>query len=340
MPAVGRAFGLRDVPLVYSLQRSGAPLDLESAIVEPIRPLTTAMRNYLGQMVGQQREMTFVVRGQRDGQKLRGFVQMRTRLTRPEADIVFLAPSLGGRRNAASRDVWEELLSHACQQAGMQQRQRVFAKLRAGDSDSIEAFRRVGFTIYAQEMVYRLDRLPVAVPPTLLSLRPYETRDNWGIQRLFCHAAPRGVQQVECQAGQGWALPGVSLERRAQRLVWEVTSEVRGYVSLRRGVHGHWLRVLIDHDDRENAEALILTALAHIGPSLRPVYSSVRGYEPDLQYALQHLGFRQQAEQLLMVKTTVVPIKEPVLAWLPVPERGVEAAPTTSRLHSSLDKQG
>lgn len=340
MAAVGRAFGLRDVPLVYSLQRAGAPLDLESAIVDPIQPLAVALGNYFGRAVGRQSQMTYVVRRKSNGRKLQGFIQLRARATRPEADVIFLAPSLGSRRSTATLEIWESLLSHACQEAGLQHRQRIFAKLRAGDSDSIEAFRRVGFTIYAQEMVYRLDRLPAAIPPAPLALRPYETRDNWGVQRLYCHAAPRGVQQVECLPGQGWALPGLSHRRRAQRFVWESANEVRGYVSLRRGVHGHWLRVLIDHDDREFAESLVAGALAQIGASLRPVYCAARGYEPDLQYAMQHLGFRQQAEQLLLVKTTYVPIKEHVLTWLPVPERGVEAAPTTTRLHTQLDQQG
>lgn len=332
MAAVGRVFGLRDVPLVYRLQRIGAPLDLESAIVDPVVPLTAALQNYPTRVIGRQWRMTYVARGERDGQNLAGFVQISARTTRPEADVVFLAPSLGSRSRETASETWEYLLSYACQQVGIQQRQRVFAKLPAGDSDSIEAFRRVGFTVYAQEMVFRLDRLPTPLTAAPLFLRPYETRDNWGIQRLFCHAAPRVVQQVECSPGPGWTMPGVHLRRRAFRLVWESANEVRGYVSVLRGVHGHWMRILVDHDDVEFADNLVNDGLAGIGPTLRPVFCAVRGYEPGLQHALQRLGFRQQSTLLLLAKPTVVPIKEPALNWLPVTERGVEAAPTTSSI--------
>ncbi len=334
MAAAARAFGLRDVPLVHSLQRSGAPLDLESAIVEPTQPLTAALRYYWSRAVGRPTRMTHVIDGREGGQRLRGFIQVTARRTRPEADVVFLAPSLGSRVGVAAGEVWERLLHYTCQQAAVYQRQRIFAKLPAGDSDAIEVFRHVGFAVYAQEHVYRLDRLASAVAPPPLALRPYRTKDDWGVQRLFCHAAPRQVQQVECQPGNGWDIPGAMIQRRAQRFTWEVANEVRGYVSLRRGVHGSWLRVLLDHDDIQHADELVTWGLAQIGPSLRPVYCCVRSYEPGLQHALQQLGFRVQASSLLLVKHTVAPIKETVLNWAIVPERGVEAAPTTSRIHT------
>jgi hypothetical protein len=336
--AAVRPFGLRDVPLVQTSQRAGAPLDLESAVIDPIHPLSAALRNYVHRAVGRQWRMTYVLRGQRDGHRLSGFIQVSVRPTRPEVDVVFLAPSLGSRVGATAPEVWERLLAYACQRAGAHGRQRVFAKLPAGDSDAIEVFRHVGFTVYAQEHIFRLDHPPASLPPVELTLRPYTRRDDWGIQRLFCHAAPRLVQQVECLPGQGWDLPGVAHRRRAQRFVWESANEVRGFASVRRGVHGHWLKLLIDHDDTQFADDFITSALAHIGPTLRPVYCGVRGYEPGLQHALQRRGFRLQASHLLLVKPTIVPVREPVLNWSIVPERGVEAAPTTSQIHSLSER--
>jgi len=71
---------------------------------------------------------------------------------------------------------------------------------------------------------------------------------------------------------------------------------------------------------------------------LRPVYCAVRGYEPGLQHALQRRGFRLQASLLLLVKPTVVPVRESAINWSIVPERGVEAAPTTSQIHSITER--
>lgn len=336
MAVTVRAFGLRDVSLVHSLQRSGAPIDLESAVVEPSRPLSVAVNNYFSAMLRQQKRMTYVLRGQAGQQRLAGFVQVAARESRPELDIVFLAPTLGSGGETAV-DTWREMLVYACQQAGAGKRQRIFARLPAGDSDAIEVFRQVGFTVYAQENIFQLPRLPLAFPPAALTLRPYESRDEWAVQRLACHAAPRQVQQVECLSGPGWAMAGLSHQRKPQRFVWEHEGEVRGYVGVYRGFYGHWLKLLVDYDHSQRADELVSRALAQIGPSHRPVYCGVRGYEPGLQHAAQRIGFRLHTALLCLVKLTVVPIKEPVLNWLSVPERGVEAAPTASQLHAKVE---
>lgn len=334
MAAVAHVFGLRDASLVQRLQRSGALLDLESAVLEPASPLTAALQAYFTRGVRERQRMTFTLSGQEQGHQLRGFIQVQARAARPEADIIFLAPSLGSRDSGATPDVWGRLLTFACQQIGMAQRQRVFARLPTGDSEAIEIFRHVGFAVYAQEHIFRLDRAPAALPTPNLSLRPYETRDSWGVQRLYCHAAPRPVQQLECQPGGGWAIPGVSLSREAQQYVWEAQSEIHGYVSVRRGVHGAWLHAFVDYDNLEATDDLVICALALLGPGAQPVFCAARGYEPGLQHSLQRLGFRPHGSFLLLAKSTTAPTREPALNWLAVPERGVEAAPTPSRIHA------
>ena len=338
MAVVARSFGVRDVPLVQSLQRSGALLDLESAVLEPSSPLVAALQTYLTRGVGARRRMTYVISARSQGHRLRGFVQVQARDARPEADIVFLAPSLGSRDSGATPEVWERLLAHACQQVGASHRQRVFARLPTGDSEAIEIFRHVGFAVYAQEHILRLDRPPTALPPAALSLRPYEPRDSWGVQRLYCHAAPRPVQQLECQPGSGWAIPGVSTSKRAQQYVWEIAGDIHGYVNVRRGVHGAWLHLFVDYDNIEATDDLLVQALTLVGPSTRPVFCAARGYEAGLQHSLQRLGFRAHASFLLLAKSTTVPVREPVMNWLAVPERGAEAAPTTSHIHALSEK--
>ncbi len=332
MTVAARKFGLRDVPLVQGLQRSGAHLDLESAVVDPLWPLSAALRNYYRPFGGQWRS-TYVLNGREQRQRLRGFVQTGIRASRQEVDILFIAPALA-TTDGATAEVWRRLLLHATKEAGAQGRQRLFAKLPTGDTDAIEAFRSAGFVVYAQEHVFRLDRLPTP-PGPVLSVRPMERRDNWGVQRLFCHAAPRAVQQVECLPGSAWHVPQIASRRRSQRYVWEHMAEVRGYMSLRRGVHGHWLKVVVDDDDERLADSLVKQALHQVGPSLRPIYCGVRGYEPVVQHTLQRLGFRLQASLLLLVKATVAPVKEPALNWLAVPERGVEIASTASNLQTT-----
>ncbi|MFN8482910.1 MAG: hypothetical protein U0768_07670 [Anaerolineae bacterium] len=332
MTVAARTFGLRDVPLVQGLQRSGAHLDLESAVVDPLWPLSAALRNYYRPFGGRWRS-TYVLNGREQRARLRGFVQTGLRASRHEADVLFIAPALAATYGTTA-EIWRRLLLHATKEAGAQQLHRLFARLPTGDTDAIEAFRSAGFVGYAQEHVFRLDRQPTP-PGPVLTLRPMDRRDNWGVQRLFCHAAPRAVQQVECLPGGTWRVPETASRRPTQRYVWEHMTEVRGYMSLRRGVHGHWVKVVVDEEDERLADSLVTQALHQVGTTPRPVYCSVRSYEPVVQHTLQRLGFRLQASLLILVKATVAPVKEPALNWLAVPERGVEIASTASHLQTT-----
>jgi hypothetical protein len=309
-----RPFDVRDIFLVRGLQYAGTQLDLEGAIVRPQSPLRAALASHLPfDGVGAD---TYVLNGRRKGVQLRGFAQARSRLNGQEADVVYLAPALAG--NEAVPETWERLLAYLCQAEGVQGVQRLFVKLPEDDSDAIDVFRRVGFVIYTQERLFRLDVVP---------LRPQQSEDDWGLQRLYCHAAPRLVQQAECVCSDSWkATPIARLAgQHDERYVWERDGEIVGYVRLVEGQSGHWLKLMLHHDLQDQADDLVRWSQALLNDfPPRPIYCGVRAYDTPLQVALKRVGFQSEASLILLVKNTTSRVREPEWRWVPALERGVE----------------
>jgi hypothetical protein len=324
-----RPFDLRDIFLVRRLQHAGTQLDLEGAIVRPQSPLRAALASHLPfDGIG---ATTYVLNGRQDGTRLRGFAQARGRPNGHEADVIYLAPSLAG--DDAAPEAWERLLVYLCQAEGAHGVQRLFVKLVEDDNDAIEVFRRVGFVIYTQERLFRLDTLPARdTRLDEIPLRPHQPVDTWGLQRLYCRAAPRLVQQTECVSGDSWeAMPiGRLAGQRDERYVWERYGEIVGYVRLVEGQRGHWLKLLLHHDVQDQADDLVgwSQVLLNDFPP-RPVYCSVRGYDTPLQVALKRVGFRPGVSLILLVKHTATHVREPEWRWVPALERGVEPVVST-----------
>jgi hypothetical protein len=112
-----------------------------------------------------------------------------------------------------------------------------------------------------------------------------------------------------------------------------VDDEIVGYLRLIGGRKGHWLKVLLHHDAQDRADEFLrwgLALLANYPP--RPIYCSVRSYEAGLSWALTRVGFQPDVTLFLLVKHTTVWTREPERRRVPVLERGVEAAPTASRI--------
>ncbi|HID87245.1 MAG TPA: hypothetical protein EYP55_07675, partial [Anaerolineae bacterium] len=326
-----RPFSLRDVLLIKQLQGDGVQLDVEGAILKPHTPLMAALAVHLPfDDIG---ASTYVLDAVERGQRVRGFTQARWRRNGVEGDVVYIAPALAKDDEAPT--AWQRLLTYLCQMEGGRGMQRLFAKLPEEAEEEIEIFRRVGFGVYTQEHVFRLDSRPAEVPPRgAIPLRPRRTEDEWGLNRLYCQAAPRLVQQTEGLGEGSWDSSPVGWWRggRDERYVWEVGGEIVGYLRLIGGRKGHWLKALLHRDAQDRAEEFLrwgLALLAEYPP--RPVYCSVRGYEAGLQWALKRVGFQPHVTLFLLVKHTTAWAREPERRRVPTLERGVEAAPTASR---------
>lgn len=325
-----RLFSLRDVLLVKQLQGHGVQLDLEAAILKPHTPLMAALALLLPfDDIGASTYVLDIVEG---GRRVRGFAQARERRSGVEGDVVYMAPALAKADEAPA--AWRRLLTYLCRMEGRRGVQRLFAKLPEEADEEIETFRRVGFGVYTQEHLFRLGSWSAEMPSEAIPLRLRRAQDEWGLNRLYCQAAPRLVQQTEGLAEGSWDSSPVGWWRggRDERYVWEVDGEIVGYLRLIGGQKGHWLKALLHHDAQDRAAEFLrwgLALLADYPP--RPVYCSVRGYEAGLQWALKRVGFQPYVTLFLLVKHTTAWAREPERRRVPALERGVEAAPTASQ---------
>ncbi len=320
-----RPFSVRDILLIRGLQNAGVSLDLEGSVLQPRAPLWSALLSQVP--LNSYGAATYVIRNKDQS----GFVQARQGRSPAEDYLTFVAPALTW--NDGIPHTWQLLLETLCQGQGERGVQRIFAKLPAEAEAEAEVFRKVGFRVYTQEHVLQLSR-PTrsgsAAGP--IRLRPWESRDAWGVHRLYSISAPRFVQQAEHLAGQigESATSDWAHGNHEERYVWDQSGEVVAFLRLLEGEAGHWLHLLIHPEHTEHADVLVslgVTRLARYAP--RPVYCAVRTYEVDLTRALKAAGFQEYRTRFLLVKQTTARIQQKAFEPLPQVE-GVEAAPTAS----------
>ena len=330
-----RSFGVRDLFLVGNLQKRGTCLDPEIALTRPYSPLSASLSSYF--LMQEAGTSTFVLEATDQSSRMQGLAQMRQRRGRPEADVIYLAPSFSTADEA--RTIWHRLLNHLCDRAGERGIQRLFARL-AEDGKEIEAFQQVGFSPYTREDFFRLDSLPEFHQRLdRVVMRPQQAVDAWALQRLYANVAPRLVQQAESLGERGWERSSIDwpLRARSEGYVLEDNGEIVSYLLFRGGRIGHWMRILLHPQAYDRADDVIrhgLAFLSHYPP--RSVYCSVREYEGGLKTPLQEGGFEPFGSQAILVKHTTVRIKEPARKLVPALDKRAEAAtPTMSRINSN-----
>jgi hypothetical protein len=322
-----RPFGLHDIWLVRRLQHTGMTLAVEHMLTHPHEPLWTALTApwpWAGVGVA-----TFVLdepaRAQgAQGQPLQGFAQLMKRASRPEADLLHVAPAASSTAGDPYEVIWSRLLAHCSLAAATHGLQRVYASAPEGCFEQ-SSLRQAGFCLYARETLYRLAETPPS-SETLIGLRPQLPRDSWSLQRLYARSTPRLVQQAEGALDGEVGTPILSWwdPHEWEGHVWEPAGEVRGAVQAHRGRAGHWLRVLGAGElSAREVRLLIAQGLRSLeGARSRaerrrvPVYVTVREYDANLSGALIGFGFAPFAERARFVKHTaaVVRVAEPLQA--------------------------
>ena len=331
-----KAFHLRDSHLVARLQRVGTPLDIEEQLTHPRSPLRSVLLDSI--LAPQAGPSTFILDQQDENGKSMGLAQMRTRLGRPERDVVFMSPAL--TTGNGSHAIWQRLLTHLCVQTAERGNLRIYARLPVR-TEELQLFKNVGFLDYGQEDIYQLD--PAVNRTALkvdLSLRPQQSSDGWGLQKLYTTLAPRAVQNAEGLAQGQWALGHRRWGEQGRRYgyVWEVDGEILGALHIRAGKRGYWLRTLLHPDALDQAEALGQAALslATIRPHL-PVYFALREFEAGWRHILPELGFKPLTSQTLVVKHLAVRMRKASPALIPALEQTPpEGAATTVMSHTKL----
>lgn len=313
-----RPFGLHDIWMVRRLQRSGITLTVEQMLTHPHEPLWTALTApwpWAGAGVA-----TFVFDAPVHGQRRSGFAQLMKRASRPEADLLHIAPAApSSADDATAMDViWNHLLGHCSLAAAGHGLQRIFASAPEGCFEQT-SLKQAGFSHYTRESIYRLAAAPAGAE-RVVGIRPQQPRDSWALQRLYARNTPRLVQQAEGAMGGNAGAPLLSWwePHEWEGLVWEPAGEVRGAVQVRRGRSGHWLRVLGANELSAREVRLLigqglqrLTEKTPQDGSGEAVYATVRDYDANLSGALVGFGFAPFMERARMVKHTTAIARMP-----------------------------
>jgi len=274
---------------------------------------------------------TYVLREQKP--RAAGFVQMLKRPTRPEVDLLYLAPALAPDDQSAR--TWHALLSSCTIRAGEHGVHRLYASLPE-DGPELDIFRQFGFSLYTTETIYRLESATGKLPS---GLRPQREVDIWPLWKLLLESTPRLVQIAEGLSDNdeqsraaSWLRLGWVSFLSTSTWVLEEQGEVVGGVQIQRGQSGHALRLITRNPAPEAASALLDGGLALLARSARrPVYVTVRVYQAGIRSLLENRGFHPLAEQVRAVKHTVVRVREPLPTMLTAMERNVAPAHSLAR---------
>lgn len=315
---------LNDLIAIQQLQRRGIQLDLERAVLWPHSPLRAAVAaHWPPSPIGADTIILCPPSGR--GRAL-GFLQVRERRHRPEADLAFIAPSLDAREDAVS--IWYRLLAECTQHFGDRGGQHLFAQISGGDATE-DVLRQAGFSTYAHEDIYRLTERPTRLTKTPL-LHRQRPRDTWNLLRLYSQATPRAVQIAEgmlSPEGQGGRLRDWWDQARGSGYVLQVDQEMVGAVRVLRGSAAYWLRFWLSPQAHDYGATILNAALSLLWAApRRPIYVSVREYESGLRAPLEDMGFRILYTRNLLVKHTTARAKEPLIKLVPALEKRPEPA--------------
>ena len=306
-------FNLGDILLLQRLSRQAAKVNIERAVTSPRTANRVALTSLFPWITT--KVITDVLHQEANGLARSGIVQLRKRLNRTEADVVFLAPDLASPDGHPA--IWQKLLPHAVQEAANFDITRIYADL-PDQPLPIETFVQVGFTVFSRETVWRLSR-PRATPDVWPDVRAQSPQDEWGLTLLYGRAVPKPVQQAEGALSdergyrspilQGW-LPGESVS-----FVLLAGDEIHGAMRITQGERGVWLDLWLDPQfEPGQLNQLIHFASSHLHRSgvSKPIYLGVRAYQGGMKEVLGDFGFAPVTDRVRLVKQ--------VLAWAKVPQ--------------------
>ncbi len=311
------------------------PLDVEEQLTHPRSPLRSVLIDSV--LSPRSGPSTFILDHPDEDEQHMGLAQMHARSGRPEQEVVFISPVLA--TGQGSHAIWQRLLTHLCIQSAERGNSRLFAGLPV-DSEELQLFKNVGFITYGQEDIFILpSKVDFPTNQPSLHLRPQQSSDGWGLQKLYGTLTPRAIQNVEGLAQGQWAIPRRRWGEQGRRYgyVWEEKGELLGALYIRTGKQGCWMRTLLHPDAIDEAEVFGQAALGLIcsKPSL-PIYFAVRQYELGWQAVLMDLGFSPYTSQTLVVKSMAVRINKKRPTLIPNLENSPSEGATTAMSQTEL----
>lgn len=174
-------------------------------------------------------------------------------------------------------------------------------------SPVFESFRRVGFSVFAWQRVWKLPIMDAEAVPEA-DWTPVRLDQENNIRSLFQSLVPPLVLSAEPMSVHSF-----------QGLACQQQEDVMAYADVEFGSQGIYVKPIF-HPDALDVDCLI-KALTTVLPnqSGRPVYMTVRSYQSWLENGLERIGAEASPRQALLVKHLIARQRSPIL------ERGIQA---------------
>lgn len=287
-----REFDWRDLGVVHRLAPKGLCLHAETGLTRGVNSAVAAVKAYVAPGHGM---TTLVARA--GNQEHEMFAQFRVGPQGTWAQIHYIAP----RPRPDDQDDWVEMLEYMLRQSA--ERGAAFLVAQVDDETTeYEVFRRVRFTNYTHQLVWRYaGPVQTEAPAGTPDLQPVTDDHQLGVNLLFQQIVPKLVQQVHPtpQADDGY--------------VWIDEGEVSAFFDVVRGPLGVWVRPYV-HPQAQPALDGLLQALLHALHQEGPIYVGYHSYQGGLQGALEAQRFEPWASQVLMVKRMGVGVLTPAFS--------------------------
>lgn len=208
-----------------------------------------------------------------------------------------------------------DLLEHVCQRAGLEGARRVFLEV-AAESPGLEIARRAGFEKYTSSWMYVAPGDRGLSDLDSFEARPRRSSDNYQLFRLYNATVPARVRSAEALTFEEWRAlfpaPPAYLPppvRNRRHLVWELGSELVGWVALSRGAAGEFAEMLVNPKYADGLDKLI-AHLLQLAQGRAPLYVRVREYQSSLAQALEKAEFQAVTESHVLVRHLAARVPE------------------------------
>jgi hypothetical protein len=211
------------------------------------------------------------------------------------ARVVFITPETN-----SSEDSLPFVLEDLARQSGEWGAYHLLAEMEE-NSSSFESFRRVGFSVFAWQRIWKLPPATGGNPPEA-DWAPARLDQESNIRSLFQSLVPPLVLSAEPMSVHTF-----------QGLACQQQEEVTAYTDVEFGPRGIFLKPIF-HPDAVDVDCLI-RALTTTLPNLsgRPIYMAVRSYQSWLENGLEKLGAESAPRQALLVKHLIARQRSPIL---------------------------
>jgi len=220
-------------------------------------------------------------------------------LAAQQARFTFLAPD-----SAMDDRALTGLLESLIRRLGGRKAQNFVADVEE-KSNTFEALRKLSFSIYARQQIWRVGSMTRMKQPGK-SWREIVPKDEFNARRLYSAIVPTLIQQVEPTP---WEEP--------RGYVYYEKDELLGYVNVVEGPRGIWVQPFI-HPEMEEVGLHLISLIASLKPKeRRPVYVCLRSYQAWLSATLEDLDAEVSSTQAVMVRRLTASVKKPELSRIP-----------------------